>query len=90
VDAQPKASHERARTPARVPSDLPLVLYAIAVGVLIVSAGVLIAEVERLWSPSVVAITLLATATATVIAGVCADSVLGWLGSSRAGRRAPS
>jgi hypothetical protein len=87
VDARPKAGRRRAAIPARFSSDLWLVLYALAAGILIVSAGVLLAGVERLWSPSGRAVTLLTTATATVIVGVSADSVLDWLRSSSVGRQ---
>jgi hypothetical protein len=86
VDAQREVGRRHDRSQARCDTDLLLLVYGLVGGVLIVSAGVLIADVERLWSPSTRAIALLATATATITAGVCADSILGWLRSSRAGR----
>jgi hypothetical protein len=86
VDAQQKAGRRRGSVKARFSANILLVLYALAGGVLIVSAGVLIADVERLWSPKTTAITLLMTATATIICGVCADPILSWFRSSRAGR----
>jgi hypothetical protein len=90
VDAQPKAGRLHRAIPAGVPTNLWLVLYALAAGILIVSAGVLVAAVERLWSPSGGAITLLVTAIATIIAGVSADAVLEWLRASSVGRQVRS
>ena len=87
VDAKSAAGRQRAAIPARLRGDIWLVLYALATGILIVSAGVLLAGVERQWSPSGRAVTLLTTATATVIVGVAADPVLNWLRSSSGGRQ---
>jgi hypothetical protein len=64
--------------PAPGSVDVPLVLYALAAGVLAVSAGAIVAQAQR-WGALTNAISLLTTATLTVVAGVAADSVLGWL-----------
>lgn len=90
VNAQPKAGRQHSAVAGRVSTDLWLVLYALVAGILIVSAGLLVAQVERLWSPSTMAITLLVTATATFIAGVSAESILGWLRPSGVEPRVPS
>lgn len=85
VDAGPEADRYRTAASSRASTDLPLVLYALATGILIVSASTLLAQAERQWDPFVNAISLLATAVITVITGLSADSVLSWLLSPHPG-----
>lgn len=86
MDAESKLGRERTADQARASTDLPLVLYAIATGILAVSAGILVADLERAWRPFTNVVSVVATATVTIIAGVSADAVLGWLGVSSRGR----
>lgn len=79
MDAGPEADRQRPGASPRASTDLPLVLYALTTGILVVSAGTLLAQAGRRWDPFVNAISLLATAVITVVAGLSADSVLSWL-----------
>jgi hypothetical protein len=58
--------------------DVPLAVYAVVAGVLAVSAGAIVNDAQR-WGILTKAISLLTTVTITVVAGITADSVLGWL-----------
>jgi hypothetical protein len=79
VDAGPEADRQSSVASPRASTDLPLVLYALAAAILIVSGYTLLARAGRQWNPFVDAIWLLAAAVFTVVAGLSADSVLGWL-----------
>ena len=75
-DSRAGCSREAAVPPSG-PVDVPLVLYALATGVLAVSTGALITQAKQ-WGMLTDAISLLATVTITVVAGTSADMVLSW------------
>ena len=60
--------------------DAPLVLYALAMGVLAVTAGAVINETGD-WGKLNNTISISATVIFVLVAGFCADSVLAWLSS---------
>jgi hypothetical protein len=55
-----------------------LALYAVAAGILAVSAGLLVRGAEQ-WGPLTGAVSLLVTVTITVVAGLAAEPVVRWL-----------
>jgi hypothetical protein len=75
-DSRTGDSHPAAASSVSV--DVPLAVYALAAGVLAVSAGAIINDTQR-WGMLTKAISVLTTVTIIVVAGVTADSVLGWL-----------
>jgi hypothetical protein len=78
VKPDSEAGRSHATAAASGLGDVPLVIYAIAAGILAVSTGTLIKESQQ-WGVLTDAVSLFAVACITVVAGISADSVLNWL-----------
>ena len=78
ADPGPGTRHSGASVPASGSIGLPMALYALATGILAVSAGTLVQRAGQ-WGPLTQAVSLFVTVAITVVAGVGADPALRWL-----------